>query len=132
MQRHVFSVVVLVISVGQFFVFWSFVPAIGTSTWPGAPAGLIFSEVLAFLAFYVALEWLGSKSSPLPTHRPKKRRDEGIWQDAPIAVVDKSTIGKLLASRMRREPGLQVVVRGQDAAPEPFRLDELYDPEVDG
>jgi hypothetical protein len=64
--------------------------------------------------------------------RPRRESEEGIWLDAPIAEVDKSTIGKLLASRMSREPGLHVVVRGRDAAPEPFRLDTLYDAELDG
>jgi hypothetical protein len=65
-------------------------------------------------------------------NRPRRIAEEGNWLDAPIAEVDKSTIGKLLASRMRREPGLHVVVRGRDSSPEPFRQDALYDAELDG
>jgi hypothetical protein len=79
----------------------------------------------------------------VPTNRPGphpwfrrpyqfRRPEAGTWLDAPIAEVDKSTMGKLLASRMRREPGLHVVVRGRDATSEPIRSDALYDAELDG
>ena len=81
--------------------------------------------------------WIGRSASKagepwigwtLRRYRPRKT-DAGKWVDAPIAELDKSTCGKLLASRMRREPGLHVVVRPE--APPPC-TDALYDPELDG
>jgi hypothetical protein len=65
-------------------------------------------------------------------HYRPRQTGAGRWLDAPIAEVDKSTVGKLLASRMRREPGLHVVVRGRTAEPHPASSDCLYDPELDG
>jgi hypothetical protein len=61
-----------------------------------------------------------------------RRPEAGNWLEAPIAEIDKSTTGKLLANRMAREPGLHVVVRGRGSAPEPVRSDALYDEELDG
>lgn len=55
--------------------------------------------------------------------------DAGHWLDAPVAELDKSTIGKLLASRLRREPSLHVVIG--PATPKAI-TDPLYDPELDG
>ena len=64
-------------------------------------------------------------------YRPRPT-DAGQWIDAPIAEIDKTTVGKLLASRMRRTPGLHVVVRGDSAESHPASSDALYDPELDG
>jgi hypothetical protein len=57
------------------------------------------------------------------------RSDAGRWVDAPVAELDKSTIGKLLASRASRDPGLHVVVPSNHP---PACTDALYDPELDG
>jgi hypothetical protein len=71
------------------------------------------------------------KSDLLIPRQPYQPRptDAGNWLEAPVAELDKSTCGKLLASRLRRQPGLHVVVR-----PETPRncTDALYDPELDG
>ncbi len=61
-------------------------------------------------------------------YRPT-RTDAGRWTAAPIAEIDKSTCGKLLAGRLRRNPGLKVVVGRGPAGPP---SDVLYDPELDG
>ncbi len=58
-----------------------------------------------------------------------KPTDAGRWVDAPVAELDKSTFGKLLASRAGRDPGLHVVVR---RSPPEVRSDSLYDDELDG
>jgi hypothetical protein len=62
------------------------------------------------------------------TYRPRMT-DAGKWVEAPVAELDKSTFGKLLASRLRREPGLDVVKSTE--RPE-VCSDALYDPELDG
>ena len=60
-------------------------------------------------------------------HRPRQT-DAGRWVEAPVAELDKSTFGKLLASRVKREPRLRVV----PSNPPPASLDALYDAELDG
>jgi hypothetical protein len=107
----------------------------------GVPAPILPRLILTFIALTWMIGIASTRSRPKDSpveinnrqlRRRRPRSEEGIWRDAPIAEVDKSTIGKLLASRMRREPGLHVVVRGPDSAPEPFRQDALYDAELDG
>jgi hypothetical protein len=61
-------------------------------------------------------------------YRPRDT-DAGRWLEAPVAELDKSTIGKLLASRASRDPSLHVVVR---RTPPPVSSDALYDAELDG
>ncbi len=63
--------------------------------------------------------------------RPYQFRDTGAgrWLEAPVAELDKSTVGKLLASRASRDPSLHVVVSN---TPPPVCSDALYDPELDG
>jgi hypothetical protein len=63
--------------------------------------------------------------------RPYRPRDTGAgrWLEAPVAELDKSTVGKLLASRASRDPGLHVVVSRNEP---PVCSDALYDPELDG
>jgi hypothetical protein len=61
-------------------------------------------------------------------YRPM-RTNAGRWLEAPVAELDKSTIGKLLASRASRDPSLHVVVR---STPAPICSDALYDAELDG
>ena len=62
----------------------------------------------------------------------KRNQSAGRWLHAPVAEVDKSTLGNLLANRMKRNPGLNVVVRGASTPMNPAALDQLYDYELDG
>jgi hypothetical protein len=67
----------------------------------------------------------------IPSTRRYRPRNTGAgrWLEAPVAELDKSTIGKLLASRASRDPSLHVVVR---STPDPVCSDALYDAELDG
>ncbi len=62
----------------------------------------------------------------------RKWSDQGRWLDAPIAEVDKSTCGLLLANRWRRDPSLRVIASqgGRDSTPGPHG--GLWDRELDG
>ncbi len=71
---------------------------------------------------FVDLMTRSRRYRPRPTAR-------GRWLWAPVAELDKSTTGKLLAGRMRREPGLKVVIR---ASRPPPSTDALYDAQLDG
>ena len=64
-------------------------------------------------------------------NRRYRSRDttSGRWLEAPVAELDKSTLGKLLTSRASRDPSLHVVVR---SAHPPVCTDALYDAELDG
>jgi hypothetical protein len=62
-----------------------------------------------------------------------RRRDQGVWADPPVAELDKSTLGLLLADRLRRDPALHVVVARPEASPTPLASNhELWDRELDG
>ncbi len=108
---------------------------------PGVAAVLIWlcsttRFVIGVIVFFLLYAWVLTRAK-LAFHRNGRpyllrRPDAGKWLEAPIAEVDKSTMGKLLASRMRREPGLHVVVRGNAQPLEPIRQDSLYDAELDG
>ncbi len=76
----------------------------------------------------VSLMWPAFGQSMSHSYR-KKYTEAGRWLEAPVAELDKSTIGKLLASRASRDPGLHVIVR---STPTPTCTDALYDPEIDG
>lgn len=78
-------------------------------------------------------EW-GNKETQawsLYAHYRPRATDAGRWVAAPIAEIDKSTVGKLLASRLQREPGLRALRYGT-TEPNPASFDSLYDPELDG
>jgi hypothetical protein len=65
--------------------------------------------------------------------RTPRRRDQGVWADPPVAELDKSTLGLLLADRLRRDPALHVVVARPEATPtHPASNHELWDRELDG
>jgi hypothetical protein len=92
-----------------------------------------FSLLAAMIVMGAAILIARGSVSPVHSWRPSYRRRQtnaGNWLSAPIAEVDKSTCGKLLASRMRREPGLRVVVASRE--PPPACSDAFYDPELDG
>jgi hypothetical protein len=99
---------------------------------------LLFSVSVHFLFIVWVVSSIPQQNQVRSPARPRVRgytprpTNAGHWVEAPIAEVDKSTMGQLLASRMRREPGLHVVVRSPSSAPEPIRLDALYDAELDG
>jgi len=59
----------------------------------------------------------------------KRNRNAGRWLGAPVAELDKSTLGKLLTSRASRDPSRHVIV---SRTPTPVCSDALYDPELDG
>jgi hypothetical protein len=91
--------------------------------------------VVPILFFYLAM--IGSnfqsmrngEAAPLRRYYQPRPTDAGNWLGAPVAELDKSTCGKLLASRLRREPGLHVVIRHETPR---ICTDALYDPELDG
>jgi hypothetical protein len=95
-----------------------------------------WAAIVPFFFWLVLLAWLNGAFEGTQRRRKPyrfRRPDAGKWLEAPVAEVDKSsTMGKLLASQMSREPGLRVVVRGREIPSEPVSLDPLYDPEVDG
>jgi len=92
------------------------------------PMGVYLLSCLVVLARLT--RWGTARSFEPRTLRYRPRpTDAGQWLDAPIAEIDKSTCGKLLASRLRRQPGLHVVVHSP--GPKPC-TDALYDPELDG
>jgi hypothetical protein len=68
----------------------------------------------------------------LPLPQRVRRRRQGVWADPPVAELDKSTVGLLLASRLRREPGLRVVAPGQGRDWPAPPSDGLWDRELDG
>ena len=93
---------------------------------------LTYPVAIALLARYgprrVGLRaW--SRYRPRNTGYRPRDTGAGRWLDAPVAELDKSTVGKLLASRASRDPGLHVVVR---STPPPACSDALYDAELDG
>jgi hypothetical protein len=96
------------------------------------PLFLIFLSIL-FGAIVAECIRLGSKKAQSSVRTRERYRprdtDAGRWLEAPVAELDKSTIGKLLASRASRDPSLHVVVRN---TPPPTCTDALYDPEIDG
>ncbi len=84
---------------------------------------------------------LASKTPPTAEDHPQggRRRPKagGNWLAAPVAEIDKSTTGQLLASRLRRDPNLNVEARSgtsPDADPRagPLGRDGLWDRELDG
>ena len=106
-----------------------------------ATSGVVFSQARPFfpfsMGFCVALilsihRVAGSRSGPsgprLWSYR-FRNPDAGRWLEAPVAELDKSTVGKLLASRASRDPSVHAVVGGSKS---PDRSDTLYDPEIDG
>jgi hypothetical protein len=63
----------------------------------------------------------------------RRRREQGVWADPPVAELDKSTLGLLLADRLRRDPALHVVVARREARPTPPASNhDLWDRELDG
>jgi hypothetical protein len=102
---------------------------------PGVRGGAAF--VIFFLwsrfLFEAARSRKGDLSAPGNAWRPPRRRDEGIWADPPVAELDKSTFGRLLANRLRRDPRLRVVAPRPEARPTPPASDQgLWDRELDG
>ncbi len=99
---------------------------------------LVFWVIVVYLALFIARCFIPgwperqAHAWSIRSHYRPRPTDAGRWVNAPIAEVDKSTVGKLLASRMGREPGLHVVVRGRTPDLDPLRADALYDPEIDG
>jgi hypothetical protein len=94
---------------------------------------LLFLVILSFAFVALVVKWNQPFYVRLDTswRRPYQPRDTGAgrWLEAPVAELDKSTIGKLLASRASRDPSLHVVVRN---TPPPVCSDALYDAELDG
>ena len=126
---------------GKAIILLLLIPACLTlATWglSGRPWGLLILSIGIQLAIFIAkcgnAKWMDNEAHAWSIGRVYRPRptDAGRWVDAPIAEIDKSTVGKLLASRMRRDPGLQVVVRGRTAESHPASSDGLYDPELDG
>jgi hypothetical protein len=121
-----------------FVVFVCLSIAIGTNSMPSRMLRVVsLATIFAFLLYrHPANRWwnnpINSVGPRFRGYRPRPT-DAGQWVEAPIAEVDKSTFGKLLASRMQREPRLNVVVRGRDAGTPPVGSDSpLYDAELDG
>jgi hypothetical protein len=88
-------------------------------------AQLALSLTLGFLQIRKAGGW----DAPSRWRYQPRPTEAGHWLDAPVAELDKSTTGRLLASRLGRVPGLHV-----DTRPRPPRDDgnPLYDAELDG
>ena len=106
--------------------------------------GLLFAAIVAsprtgfvvpfaFVYFYIiGLKFQGMRigeAAPFRRYYQPRPTDAGNWLEAPVAELDKSTCGKLLASRLRRQPSLHVVVNHETPK---VCTDALYDPELDG
>jgi hypothetical protein len=90
-----------------------------------------------FLLSRILFEAARSRKGDIPSVRnawqAPRRRDQGVWADPPVAELDKSTFGRLLADRLRRNPGLRVVVAPRQSPPlPPASTDGLWDRELDG
>jgi hypothetical protein len=107
-------------------------------------AGTWYSLIIAFIPFYFSMTiyvllslGFGAAMYPQckeaheasPYRRIRRPSDAGNWLEAPVAELDKSTFGELLARRLRRQPELHVVVRHETPK---VCTDALYDPELDG
>ncbi len=68
--------------------------------------------------------------------RRRRRKEEGRWLGATKPEIDKSTTGRLLAGRIRRDPSLidHVSLSPSPPGPDPAppRHDGLWDREIDG
>lgn len=69
-----------------------------------------------------------------PRSRRHVLKPGGDWLGAPVAEIDKSTTGQLLAGRLRRNPEIQISHHPAPAEPvhQPPRRDALWDRELDG
>jgi len=118
-----------------FFIWLISIPLMLAALTAGNRLVIVFGTILNVVAI-VSNRWLGpiqvrdEKVAPILTRRYRSRdTTSGRWLEAPVAELDKSTLGKLLASRASRDPSLHVVVR---STPPPVCTDALYDPELDG
>jgi len=92
---------------------------------------LLFSGVILILR--LAADRAAGRPWVPAAPRSYRPRNQGVWEDPPVAELDKSTFGLLLASRLRRVPGLRVAEPRtvRNPAP-PGSSDELWDRELDG
>jgi len=96
----------------------------------GASAGLVLYQVVRLARGL----WGGAADFSL-ARRPVLK-PSGKWEGAPVAEIDKSTTGRLLAGRVRRDPSLLRNVSLTPSPPEPGstppRRDGLWDRDLDG
>ena len=121
------------VPIGRWFFYVGLMFALGVALSMSRGFYLVSLPIVFTIVF-----WNGGKAmregiwaiANLPPRRYRPRdTGAGRWLEAPVAELDKSTVGKLLASRASRDPSLHVVVSSHRP---PASTDALYDPELDG
>jgi len=88
---------------------------------------------LFFCLFPIGLRFaFAGLNGSRPPQDPSKRSVQGRWLDAPIAEVDKSTCGLLLANRWQKDPKRRIIASREKSDPTPTPHGELWDRDLDG